>query len=445
MPSPDLAETSGSTAVTVPGRGYLVTLATSTVITLFAHHVWPDEPTVRGQPVSVMVGFGLLLVAGILWWRYRPIDQPPWTGLMRATLITLAALWAVTVVLSLVHGDLFNPTTLILPIALAMIWFKRPSSAAATTALDVWAIVIVAIAIAAVVLDFSGLVPIHPEGTLRWPLQVLKVFGVDARATVPIMDINACPICYGYISRWAGPFGNVNYAGPIGASLVMIGLFRARWWRWGLLAAGAVILVVSDSRTGIIAIAAGLAAIALTAPRIAGRPVRPWFRWAVLAAAIAVLVGYVAFVDRTLNLRTEVWREFLLAWPTSPIIGVGGEGITALITAGDLPGWASHGHSLLIDPLLRFGLVGALLVGATIALLITVTVRAARTGAVLPLALVASAIGAGFTEDLLDWRYLSVDLTPLLLAAIIAATALDGARTGEARLAGGESRPVGVG
>ena len=417
------------------GSGYLSVLALGPVLALMAHHVWPDQPTLRGQPLSVIAAFAAVAVALVLWLRSGPVRPQDWPVPVRLLLATLAVLWATTVALSVLHGDLFDLSTVLVPIALAMLWLKRPTPAAGRTALDAWGVGIIVIAVAAMALDFAGIVIIRPEGIVRWPLQVLHALGIDSRATVPLEEIEACHICYGYVGRWAGPFGNVNYAGPVGATLVMIGLFRPAWRRWVFTIAGLGIIVLSDSRTSLTACLAGLVALALAAPSILGRPVRPWFRWLVLAGLVVGVVGYIGLIDRTFNLRTDVWVEFLRTWPRSPFTGVGEHGIQALISAGDLPGWASHGHSVLVDPLLRFGVIGVVLIVAVFALLLVVTVRAARTGLVLPLVLVATALGAGLTEDLIDWRYLGLELIPLILAAVIAADALRASgtatRTGE--------------
>lgn len=404
---------------------YPSVLALTPVLAIITHHMWSNGPTFRGQPPSVFVAYACVLVAAGLWLVGRPALRPPneerLPGLGYAMLAALAALWAVSLLLSVQHGDLFDLTALLPPVILAMLWFGPPTRGAALRGLDVWGLGIVAIAIIAMALDFIGLRTIDPQGIIRWPGEVLRLLGFDPLTSVPGEQIDACRICYGFVGRWEGPFGNVNTAGPLGATVLMLGLLRAGWRRWTLAIGGALIVILSDSRTALIAIAFGVLAWILCAPAIGHWRVRTWQRWLALAIAVTAAVGYVGVIDRDLNLRTEVWGSFLRSWTTSPWIGVGGSGIGQLIEAGRLPGWASHGHSLPIDGLLRYGLGGLLLVLALFTVLVTLALRSARRGEVLPIVLITTAIGAALTEDLLDWRYWSLALVPLVLAGIVAA------------------------
>lgn len=428
MPLPDLE--GPPLSARAPGArlrasgAYLIALALTPVLTAMAHHIWPTEPTFRGQPPAVFVACVGLIVAIALWATGRPAwHHPPavrWSPVARAVLIAFAVLWAVTLGLSLLHGDLFDVTAFVPPVVLAMLWFEPPTRVAALRALDAWGLGIVVIAITAMALDFAGLRIIAPQGVIRWPLELIGLFGMDPAATVPVEQINACTICYGYVGRWEGPFGNVNIAGPIGATVLMLGLLRFGWRRWVMAVSGAIIVVLSDSRTALIAIAFACLAWVLSAHTIGAWRVRTWSRWVALAIAAVVAVGYVGIIDRNLNLRTEVWGAFVRAWPASPWLGVGQSGIDRMVSEGALPGWATHGHSMLIDALLRYGLLGMVLTLVTLALLVSVAVRAARRREVLPIVLISAAIGAGLTEDLMDWRYWSIAIAPVLLAGLVA-------------------------
>ena len=61
----------------------------------------------------------------MLWWLYRPRDY--WSPVFARLVGAWALLWAVTVGLSVLHGDLFNLTAILVLPCLAMIWLKRPS------------------------------------------------------------------------------------------------------------------------------------------------------------------------------------------------------------------------------------------------------------------------------------------------------------------------------
>ena len=118
-----------------------------------------------------------------------------------------------------------------------------------------------------------------------------------------------------------------------------------------------------------------------------------------------LLVG-LAFALWLLFKPTDTWppifRWFLAAlaiiagWTNSPISGVGETGITAAI--------------------------GALVVILVVAIAIVIALRAGRRGFAIGAAIIATSIVDGLSEDLVEWRYLSIALVPIVLAAMLAAT-----------------------
>ena len=114
-----------------------------------------------------------------------------------------------------------------------------------------------------------------------------------------------------------------------------------------------------------------------------------------------LLVG-LAFALWLLFKPTDTWppifRWFLAAlaiiagWTNSPISGVGETGITAAIGAGEMALGATHGHSLFIDPLLRYGSIGALVVILVVAIAIVIALRAGRRGFAIGAAIIATSI-----------------------------------------------------
>ena len=380
------------------GAPYLSALLLTVVVSQFAQYLWPTTAIFKSHNPGVVIDFVGFGIAVLLWWCYRPNDSwpPEFAWLIGAW----AALWAVTIGLSVFHGDLFNVTAILVLPSLAMIWLKKPSLPAIFAAGDLFAVCLIAIAVASQLLDLVDIKALHYEGWNRWPL---------------LTEIT------GPIGRWEGPFGNVNYAGPIGVFLVVFGLLRRSWRRALFVVAGAVIILISDSRSAVFACAVGIAVLIAVAPRLGHLLTPTWLRIAAPTAVAVAFTGYIVAIDPTLNLRTPVWETFLSQWMASPITGVGATGIQAAINDGSLQSWANHGHSLVIDPLTRYGIIGLLAVAAVVVVTGIISSKAARTGFAAPVVLSATFVAGGISEDLVDWRYLGVQAVPFLLAGLIGA------------------------
>lgn len=67
---------------------------------------------------SILVG-----LAFALWLLFKPVDS--WPPIFRWLLAALALMWLIGIALSIVHGDLFNWTAFLAPVAIAMIWLKN--------------------------------------------------------------------------------------------------------------------------------------------------------------------------------------------------------------------------------------------------------------------------------------------------------------------------------
>lgn len=389
------------------GAPYLSALLVTVVLSQFAQYLWPTTAIFRGQNAGIVIDFVGFAIAVLLWWYYRPSGSwpPEFAWLIGAW----AALWVVTIVLSVFHSDLFNLTAILVPPTLAMLWLKKPSLPATFAAGDVFAFSLIAIAVASQLLDLVDIKALHYEGWNRWPL---------------LTDIT------GPIGRWEGPFGNVNYAGPIGVFLLVFGLLRPSWRRILYVVTGAVIILLCDSRSAVFACAVGIAALIAFTPRLSIWHTPIWLRIAAPVSVIVSFTGYIFAIDPTLNLRTPVWETFLSQWTTSPITGVGATGIQAAINDGTLQSWANHGHSLAIDPLTRYGIIGLLAVAAVVVATGIISSKAARTGFAAPVVLFATFVAGGISEDLVDWRYLGVQAVPVMLVGLLGAAWLAQERRG---------------
>ncbi len=384
------------------GAPYLTAVFVTPVIVQFTQYLFPGRSVLGAQSFSTVLALLGTSISLALWFLYRP--RRLWPLLFQVFMGALLAVWVFALVMANIHGDAFNLTALLAPLFLLMVWLKRPQSRDVWRAGDALAWSLIAIAVAAQLLDWMGLRELRHDFWNRLPF-------IDQ--------------IIGPIARWEGPFGSSNLAGPIGAFLVAYGLFRCGWSRWAMVFTGGVIVFMSDSRTGYLGLLVALFAAILFRPSI-GRYRMTGVRRAVLfAVAVGAFVALVVALDPTVNGRTTVWSLFWNLFSSSPFVGVGGEGITSAIQ-GDalLDGWATHGHNILVDPLARFGVFGvaALLVGVSSALVLTF--RSARAGQQSGLVLLACFLAVGVTEDVVDWRYVGIQALPLLLAAMLGVGAM---------------------
>lgn len=381
------------------GTPYLAVLFVTPVVTQFAQHIFPGVAVVGAQPLSIALAFIGSSVAVVLWLLYTP--QQSWPRLFQVFIGALVLAWVFAVVTTAFHRDAFNVATFLVPVSLFMVWLKKPDVRDVWKAGDAFAWSLVAAAVAAQLLDWIG----------------LRELRYDFWNRLPVIDQIIGPI-----GRWEGPFGNSNLAGPIGAFLVAYGLYRYGLSRWAMVITGGVIVFLSDSRTGYLGLLVALVVAALYRPRIGRIRMTGTSKAIALALAALAFVALIVVVDPTINNRTPVWATFWNLWWSSPLVGVGGEGITNAIQGdGLLDGWATHGHNILIDPLARVGLLGLLPLLVALISALVLTLRAAGLGMQAGLVVLACFLASGITEDVVDWRYLGLQAVPLLLATMLGA------------------------
>ena len=383
------------------GAPYLVALFVTPVVTQFAQYVFPGVAVLGAQPLSVALAFIGTSVALALWFLYTP--QRSWPPLFQVFIGALVLAWVFAIFTTAFHRDAFNLAAFLVPVSLFMVWLKRPHARDVWRAGDAFAWSIIAVAVAAQVLDWLG----------------LRELRYDFWNRLPVIDQVIGPI-----GRWEGPFGNSNLAGPIGAFLVAYGLYRYGLSRWAMVITGGVIVFLSDSRTGYLGLLVALFVAAVYRPRIGNFYMTRTARAVALVVAALAFVALIVLLDPTINNRTPVWSTFWNLWWSSPLVGVGSEGIANAIQGdGLLDGWATHGHNILIDPLARAGLLGLLPLLVALVSALVLTLRAAELGRQAGLVVLACFLASGITEDVVDWRYLGLQAFPLLLAAMLGAVA----------------------
>lgn len=389
-----------------------IALATVPLATL-ANYIAPSTVLLKGQPASVLIGVAGGVAAVLAWLPFRSTTRLP--RLAQATLILIAVAWAIETAQTQLDDSLFNLSTFLLPLLVVLILLKPPSLADATRSGVIFAYLAIAVGGIAIVLDLLDLAPsafiASRTGYGRIPL-LTEITGID--------------------TRWEGPYGNVNYAAPLGAFLIVFGLLLSRWNRVLIVGGGVLVLVLSQGRSALFAMVAGLLVVVLTSKRVRSLPHAGAIQWATVTGALLLGVGYVAILDPTLALRTDVWHDMWVLWQQSPLTGVGTSGFNEYIAQGNAAGLArhAHGHSVFIDIAARYGL---LLLGLTLAVVVlafTLAVQALRTGSAIGLAVLVVTVGSGLIETTFSWAYLGIPFTPFLLAVLLSACALGRPRMG---------------
>ena len=199
------------------------------------------------------------------------------------------------------------------------------------------------------------------------------------------------------LKGWHGYFvhKNVMAAFLIFALAVVLAFDRNRWTRWTSVAAITFLFVVSDSTTGRMA-ALVLVAVSVwftTNRRLSGRSS------AALAASSAALVAVIGVAigaslsaiadaagkDLTFTGRTKIWSASWHAVLRDPIIGHGVNGLfgtprtpeTAAVLR-EIGFQAGHPHNGLLDVLVQFGFVGAVLVIGVVVAILRASIRLQR-------------------------------------------------------------------
>ncbi|MDD2859133.1 MAG: O-antigen ligase family protein [Candidatus Nanopelagicales bacterium] len=364
-------------------------------VAIFGHALAPGRAFLKGQDLGVLSALALAAVAFAAWVPFRASGR--WPRLVVATMAVMLVAWLAQILVIQRDGDLFTIATVCLPLFVVLLAVKPPSAADIRIAGLVLAYGLAAIAVVSLVVGLLGWMPSGFEGADN---------GV---CRTPVY----CQI-FGNVNRWAGPFGSVNYAAPVGAVLIVLGAAQVRRHAVPLVAAGVLIMFLSQGRSALFATIAGLVVVILSSRRVAASPQHRRIRAISLAGLAIVLVVYMTAVDPDLNGRVGYWKQFLGMWRDQPWTGIGTSGILDYNAAHTADITVSHAHSVILDQLVRWGPVMALLTVAILVLALLGSARALRTAGSGPLAVAVAIVVAGLVETLYDWTYWSVAVALLL-------------------------------
>jgi O-antigen ligase len=388
-----------------PGT-YLGVLAIGIVLSQFANYIWYEKSVFKGQAPNILVTFAFFGLALILWLTQGHVPRA--RGILLWCLAALGAAWVVHFCLYRYFGDSFNYTSfLYLPI-LVMIALKPPSLRSARFAVIAFASTASAIILITFFLELLGV----------WSAKVQAAYVVTFDEKNYFLPLNSW---LGIEGRWPGPFGHNGDTAMIGALLIVIAI--AFWTKasWVFILTGVLALTVTSGRASIGAAVAGIVVLAMFSDRGPLFRVPAAWRWGGGSALLAVGV-FVLFSGKSgLTGRQDIWPAFIDLWKTSPLIGVGGSGISV---SGGLTEQFGHAHSLYLDELARYGILGFAFQFAALAIGMVICARAAGRGGAGPIAVLVTYLVTGITEPRNGWISPSVSGFLVILMFVTASAEL---------------------
>lgn len=355
----------------------------------FAHATGPTATLWKGQGPGVLSVIALTGIAVLLWLPFIRVRRI--AGLQLAYLAVVLLTWTVAVLRIQLDGSLFALGAFAAPVVLLLLATKPPSAADLRIAILVLGYGLAVVAFLSIPLGLMG----------------VMTNGFQAADSAVCRTSLLCDLTGG-LNRWAGPFGSVNYAAPVGGLLVVLGLTQRRWHRGLLVASGLVVLLLSQGRSAVLGVLVAIVILIACSPRVSASVHHRAIRTVLIAGSLIAIVAYIVVIDPTFNGRTAIWSDYLHLWSTSPITGVGDSGVHAYVAGREGLLTFTHAHSVLFDSLVRWGVVPALLGLAVFVLALIATARGVRTVGAGPLAVVAFVIAAGATETIHDWAYWSI-------------------------------------
>ncbi len=420
-----LTLSTGRSVAVRASRWWVAWLLVAVVLLPFADMAMPGLRFRFGILITDAAAAGMAVVAVLLWW-VAP-RHGTWSRMTQVFLAGLILLWVLVFALTVMRGDIVRYSVAVFPLLVAMVWIKRPAHRDLKSAATVFVLVLAGSAFVYLVLQVSGVVldtwrPADGSDP-EWGRLALAFEG--RHYWLPLSWLP------GIEWRWAGPYGHPNMAGAVGVVLAVFALAIPDWRRWAVGAMGVLVLLLVGSRTAFIATALGLAVLLAghvlggrTEETDGGRRRLGTGQLVAVGVAGVVAVGFAVStvaLNSDLTGRTGIWPQYLRLWRDSPWTGVGLEGIGDAQRAGLLPNWASTAHNVLLEALVRDGLVAGLLVLGIGVLALVIGLRGVvrdRRGAV-GLAWVVAVMIGGVTTEIVDWLWLGPSTVAFVVGVLL--------------------------
>ena len=388
---------------------YAGSLVLTILIAAYANYVlallYPPNITIKGQVPAIVIPFIGFPITFVLWLFYT--GKPSASKLLQTLFFGLMAVWVVHFVIIHIHHDMYVHTLWLFIPTLLLLAFKTPSSEEAWSLIRLLAWTTATIMVLTRVLELMGMLPqwyIPDPGLAQWERE---------HYWLPFANH------WGIASRWPGPFGYNSKTGFVAVFLVIVALAKWRRSNVALLLIGILGMVITGGRGVYLSALAGLLVLIVFSRMGWMKRLPTWSRFLILAVPVVALATRFVLSPTATTGRigdSGIWNSFLDLWRSNIWLGVGQTGI-----------WASTGqahismdaHSIFVQELAKFGLVGFVTQFAMLALVGIICVRAAIIGRPIGLAIFTIYLVAGTTDLLHDgWQSQSMYTLMLLLAAI---------------------------
>ena len=367
----------------------------------FLQYIFHGASFFRGQSAAIWFTFLFFGISIVLWFFTR--RESALSTLGYSLLALLLMLWLISIGHDIAEGGGFNWTAFLTPLMLLMIWSKPPARHTSLRFADFYALTLIATMAVVHILSITGLHPYREEILTRW---FPRIPGITN----------------GF--RWEGMFGDPNLGGYVGAFLLTYGLTRSGWKFWLISLFGLFPLVLSESRAAWLAAVLGVVLAALG--RLLGkRQTAKVRRITILSGSIAVVIPFAIFLilDPTMNGRTPIWEASFKLLSKNPIFGIGNSGYSDAAVNGDIPWGNTDSHNLIIDSLVRNGIVAGLLALAVLVVISITVIRVFKIDKGQSTTIWFTFFVGTMTYSVVGWIYIGVQAMPLVISVLFAESA----------------------
>lgn len=380
---------------------YLTGFSITFIGSNFLHYIFHGSVFFKGQSAAIWFTFLFFGISTGLWFFTK--RESAFSKLGYSLLALLLMLWVISIGHDLIEGGGFNWTAFLTPLMLLMVWSKPPARNTSLRFADFYALTLIATMVVVHILSITGLHPYREEILTRW---------------FPLIP----GITNGF--RWEGMFGDPNLGGYVGAFLLTYGLTRSSWKFWLISLFGLFPLVLSESRAAWLAAILGVVLASLG--RLLGRSLTAKVRrLTVIFGAIAVVIPFVIFLvlDPTMNGRTPIWEASFKLLSKNPIFGIGNSGYSDAAANGDIPWGNTDSHNLIIDSLVRNGIVAGFLALAVLVVISFMVIRVYKIDRGQSTTVWFTFFVGTMTYSVVGWIYIGVQAMPLVISVLFAESA----------------------
>lgn len=372
---------------------YLVPLFLIPVVWFLGSYLASGVVAFRGQEWAIVLAYVMGFLAFLLWLPQR--FNPNWNLTGHIFFLLLFLTWAIQTVKTQLDQSVFNIIAFLVPLAILMIWLKRPTR-------DNFHRAFLTMLYGLAVISIGSLI----FGSLGWTRDGFNVGDSGGQRLEFLAET------FGLTTRWGGPFASVNDAAPIGALMMVAGLTLAKPHKPILIATGLLILGLAQARTSVVALLVGLLVLFIYSNFISRQRLRTPLSILLVSALLVLIVVYIWAFDPSLNGRVPIWTDFWGIFTSHPWGGLGSIGIGEFAEAkvNLNPGSFPHtkAHNVLLDIAARYGLVLLIPSVMLLALVLWISWRQRKIDRGSSLALAVYVIAAGMADTIFSWQYLSV-------------------------------------